>query len=60
MAREVQSDDECVILKLNGVTGLFAFTFNLKMPYSTIKSAMLIIFMLPSGCFGCLELLFQR
>ncbi|ABO66151.1 MULTISPECIES: hypothetical protein [Anoxybacillaceae] len=38
MAREVQFDDEGVILKLNGVTGLFAFKFNLKMPYSTIKS----------------------
>jgi hypothetical protein len=38
MGREIQFDDEGVILKLNGVTGLFALKLKLKMPYSTIKS----------------------
>lgn len=38
MAREVQFDDEGVILKLKGATGLFALKFNLKMPYNTIKN----------------------
>ncbi|MGG0792473.1 hypothetical protein ABE137_00300 [Brevibacillus laterosporus] len=38
MGREVQFDDEGVILKLTGATGFFAVKFNLKMPYSTIKS----------------------
>lgn len=38
MAREIQFDDEGVILTLTGATGFFALKFNLKMPYSTIKN----------------------
>jgi hypothetical protein len=37
MGREVQFSDEGVILKLNGVTGLLALKFKLKIPYPTIK-----------------------
>jgi hypothetical protein len=38
MGREVQFDDEGVILKLTGVARFFAFKLKLKMPYNTIKS----------------------
>ncbi|MDM5189099.1 hypothetical protein QUF99_17835 [Bacillus sp. DX4.1] len=38
MGREVHFDDEGVILKLNGVTGLFALKLKLNIPYNTIKS----------------------
>ncbi|MGG2065750.1 hypothetical protein [Bacillus sp. S14(2024)] len=38
MGREVHFDDEGVVLKLNGVTGFFAFKLSLKMPFYTIKS----------------------
>ncbi len=38
MGREVHFDDEGVILKLNGVTGLFALKLKLNIPYNKIKS----------------------
>ncbi|HFU7090129.1 TPA: hypothetical protein ACGN8S_005286 [Bacillus cereus] len=38
MGREVHFDDDGVILKLNGVTGLFALKLKLKIPYNKIKS----------------------
>jgi len=38
MAREVQFDDENVILKLSGVNAISALKLNLKMPFETIKS----------------------
>ena len=38
MGKEILFDNEGVILKLNGVTGLLAFKLKLKMPYNTIKS----------------------
>ena len=38
MGKEILFDNEGVILKLNGVTGLLALKLKLKMPYNTIKS----------------------
>ncbi|WJX02511.1 hypothetical protein [Priestia aryabhattai] len=38
MRREVQFNDEGIILKLNGITGFFALKSELKMLYSTIQN----------------------
>ncbi|WP_242218218.1 hypothetical protein [Bacillus cereus group sp. BfR-BA-01380] len=48
MGREVQFDDEGVVLKLNGVTGFFAVKLSLKMPFHTIKSVFVDYFDAPS------------
>ncbi|MDR5046793.1 hypothetical protein ACTFRP_29605 [Bacillus cereus group sp. MYBK234-1] len=38
MGKEILFDNEGVILKLNGITGLLALKLKLKMPYNTIKN----------------------
>ncbi len=38
MGKEILFDNEDVILKLNGITGLLALKLKLKMPYNTIKN----------------------
>ncbi len=38
MGKEILFDNEGLILKLNGITGLLALKLKLKMPYNTIKS----------------------
>ena len=47
MGKEILFDNEGVILKLNGVTGLLAFKLKLKMPYNTIKSVYVDYFDVP-------------
>ena len=55
MGKEILFDNEGVILKLNGVTGLLAFKLKLKCLITRSRVSMLTILMLHNGCFVCLE-----
>ena len=55
MGKEILFDNEGVILKLNGVTGLLAFKLKLKCLITRSRVSMLTILMFHNGCFVCLE-----